>query len=368
MALKEINEMGGILGRTVDWVELDSADMSADKMIAGVDALATKNNVDFCVYGYTATYTPTYQEFAKFDLPFLHVDTCQEFADWVKANPDKAWLGWMGCAVERYYGTGFPVLLDSISSSGAWKPTTKTAAVVRGEDSYGQRIATGFIDEIKKRGWTITLDETATFGTVEFHPLLTKIRSNAPDVIFSTDWIPSDYATFVKQFMEDPIPALLYGQWAPAAPEFISLNGDKANGVIWSTLIGPLTRQGAQYQDPITKAWYDKYKAAYNTEPGDQGAICYDMTWMWATATALAGGPEDKKAVTDALSRMVYRGASGTYRFNDEHWPNPYPDIEVDPSLGMAHQYLQIQNQQNGMISPPPYGSVQFQLPWWFKQ
>jgi branched-chain amino acid transport system substrate-binding protein len=159
----------------------------------------------------------------------------------------------------------------------------------------------------------------------------------------------------------------MYGTWAPAAPEFIELLGDKANGVIWSTLIGPLTRAGAQYQDPITKTWYDKYKAAYNAEPGDQGAICYDMTWMWATATSIAG-TTDKRAVTDVLARMVYRGACGTYRFNKEHWPNPYPSIDRDPSIGLAHQYIQIQDGEHKVTSPEPYAAAQFQLPWWLKK
>ncbi len=366
LALNEINSLGGILGREVKWVELDTNDMSADKMIASVDTLATKYNVDFVIYGYTAVYLPTYDEFAKYDLPFMHVDTVKDFADWIKSNPSKAYLGWQACATEVFYGNGFAVTLDKIIESGAWKPTTKTAAVIRGEDSYGQRIASQFIDEMKKRGWSITLDQTVTFGTVEYGPVLEKIISTPPDVVFNTDWIASDYANFVKQFVQNPTPSLMYGQYAPADPTFISLLGDKANGIIWSTMIGPLTRPGAPYTDPITKSWYDKYKAAYNAEPGDQGAICYDMTWIWATATALAG-TTDKKAVAEQLSKIVFRSACGSYRFNEEHWVNPYPDVDIDPSLGLSHQHLQIQDQKHKIISPEPYVAAQFQMPWWIK-
>ncbi len=366
LAINEINSHGGILGRQVSWVELDTNDMSAEKMIASVDTLATKYNVDFVIYGYTATYGPTYDEFAKYGIPFMHVDTVKDFADWIVSNPDKAYLGWQAVATEVYYGAGFAVVLDKIINSGAWKPTTKTAAVIRGEDSYGQRIASQFIDEMKKRGWSITLDQTVTFGTVEYGAVLDRIRSTPPDVVFNTDWIASDYANFVKQFMQNPTPSLMYGQYAPADPTFISLVGDKANGIIWSTMIGPLTRLGAPYTDPITKTWYDKYKAAYNAEPGDQGAIMYDMTWLWANATAIAG-TTDKKTVADVLSRITFRGACGTYHFNDQHWINPYPDVEIDPSLGLSHQHLQIQNQTHKIITPEPYVATQFQIPWWIK-
>jgi len=367
LAINEINAQGGILGRKIEWYELDTGEFTADVTMACIDTLATKYNIDFAVYGYAPVYGPSYERWAQYDVPFLHVDTVQEFVDWVNNNPSEAWLGWMACPPEPFYGTGLPLLLDRIIESGAWKPATKTAAVLRGEDSYGQRIAAGFIEEIKKRGWSITLDETVTFGTVEYGPFLTKVRSNPPDIVVNTDYISSDYAAFVKQFTDNPTPSLMYGQWAPSAPEFIQLLGDKANGIIWSTLVGPLTRAGAPYQDAITEVWYNKYKVAYNAEPGDQGAICYDMTWMWANATMIAG-TTDKRAVTDVLSKMVYRGACGTYRFNKEHYPNPYPSVEKDPSLGLSHQWLQIQGQKHRIISPELYAGAQFELPWWFKR
>jgi hypothetical protein len=87
---------------------------------------------------------------------------------------------------------------------------------------------------------------------------------------------------------------------------------------------------------------------------------------MWANACTIAGTTE-KKAVADVLAKMVFRGATGTIRYNKEHYPNPYPDVERDPSLGMTHQYLQIQNQKHLLIAPDPYASTQFVLPWWFK-
>jgi branched-chain amino acid transport system substrate-binding protein len=370
LAVDEINAQGGLLGRPVELTELDTADMSSIVTLQCVDTLATKYNVDFVTYGYGATYTAAYEEFAKYELPFLQNDTCQEFADWVNNNPSNNWMGWMATTPEHFYGSGFRVVLDQIMASGAWKPKTKTVAVIRGEDSYGQRIASSFIDEIKKEGWSVTLDETASFGTVEYGPYLTKLRANPPDLLFTTIWVSSDYAAFCKQFFQDPTPSLMYGQWAPSAPEFISLLGDKANGIIWSTINGPLTRSGASYQDPICQTFYNKYKALYpDTEPGDQAFLSYDNGWQWATATMIAG-TTDKKAVCQALSNdlRVYRGTTGSYRYNKEHWADIYPDEQRDVSIGIAHQHLQIRNGKHQLISPPPYASTQFELPWWIKQ
>jgi len=364
MALEEIEELGGLLGRDIEWIELDSGEMSPEATISVMEALCTLHNVDWILYGYSYTYYSVYEKMALYNKPWMTYDTVKEFSDWVIDHPNKAHLAWQCCPIEPYYGTGFAVLLDKLIEEGKWTPINNKIALMRGEDAYGQLIAQTFKEEMEQRGWTTTEDETVTFGTVEFGPFLEKIRANPPAVIYNTDWSPSDLANFVLQFVENPTKSLIYGQWAPSVPEFLELTGEDGNGLIWSTVAGPL------YGDPVTDAWYAKYKAKYNEEPGMQGALMYDMIWLWATAVALAGTVE-AEAVSKVFERIIYRGACGTLKFagaTDErgaHSVLPYPDIVDDPSLGMAHHMIQVQNQEHVLFSPSPYEQGEFQLPPW---
>jgi len=362
MAVNEINELGGVLGRPIEWIEVDTRDYELNQVLDAAETLISKYRVDYVIYGYSYIEDPLYDKLADAGILFLHTETISNFAKWVKNNPDKGWLGFQPDPIETFYGTGFAVFLDNLQSAGKWQPSSKKVAVVKSEDSYAQLIASTFKEEMIKRGWTVTMDDLAPLGTVEWGPFLTKIRADPPDVIFNTNWSTPDIVAFVKQFHEKPTNSLLYGQWAPSTPEFRKLAGELANDMIWSTLIGYLPDD-----DPIAGPWKQKYRKLYGEEPGHQAAINYDMFWLWATAVALAGTPEDKRKVANMLERITFRGVCGTYRFNEEHWVPPYPDLVNDPSLGIPHHYYQIQELKDVLISPQPYAKGSFRTPWWFK-
>ncbi len=359
MAVNEINARGGILGRSVQLVLRDVEDMSPDKIISAFEDLCAKEKVDFIVYGWTVVYGPQWDICAKYGVPVLHVETVKEFEDWIKNHPNDRWLNFMADAPDTYYGIGFAKFLDILIAEGYYKPLNKKIAMMRGEDAYGQRICEVFKDEMLKRGWTVVIDETITFGTVEYTPILSRIRAESPDVIINTDLVPSDLVAFMKQFRENPTRSLFITAFGAAAPEFIQLGGPAVEGVIWTTMLGQLRG------DPVREAWAEKYRTLYGEEPGEDAAFVYDMVQMWAIATAVAGTTEPK-AVCKQLEKTIYRGNCGTYLFNEWHWSPGYPDTTDDPSLGLPHLFYQIQNQQNALIYPKPFNVSTFQLPPWF--
>ena len=361
MAVEEINKQGGVLDATIEWVELDSEDMTAEKMTSVMTILATKEKVNWVIYGYTAAYTPTYTTLAQYNIPFMHVDTAYEFIEWIKGNPDKAYLGWMPDPPEVIYGAGFAKFIEYTIDREIWKPRNYKVAVIRGEDSYAQRIAQRFIDEMVKKGWKVVLDETVSFETVDFEPYLAKVRVEEPDVILNTDWAVTGFANFAKQFSEDPTPSWILGQWAPSVPEFKEMAGDAANGIVWSSVIGFLPPE----KDPVAREWYEKYKRRYGEEPGLMAAVNYDMFWLWANAAQLAGSIDPKK-MAPVLERLIYRGVCGVYNFNEYHYCISYPSETYDPSLGLPHLHYQIKKGRDVLVAPTPYSVEEPELPSWF--
>ena len=97
---------------------------------------------------------------------------------------------------------------------------------------------------------------------------------------------------------------------------------------------------------------------------------------MWATAAALAGGSgepgneEQNRKVADRMRAMIWRGVTGVTRFvPDEQAAYTYPTQSKDSSLGMPHQFLQIQDHMKGglLVAPAPYDTAKFMLPPWMK-
>jgi branched-chain amino acid transport system substrate-binding protein len=97
---------------------------------------------------------------------------------------------------------------------------------------------------------------------------------------------------------------------------------------------------------------------------------------VWATAAALAGGTgepdnaDQNRKVADRMRSLIWRGVAGTTRFNPaENTAYTYPTETKDSSLGMPHQFLQIQDKTKGglLIAPPPYTTAAFVMPYWIK-
>lgn len=353
-----INAGGGVAGRSIELSFLDTKEQQADTMKSVVRKFVSD--------GVAAMFIPftTYQsvEFpiaAASGIPMFHVNTYQGNADFVRKN--RITNIYQADPSQIWYGPGFGIVVRDLIERKLWEPTAKTIAIVTSNDPYSLTIAQSFQKSVEPEGWSTVVFEEFSIPQSDWGPTLVKIRAKNPGVVFFSDYTASDEASFMKQFRQAPTQSLVYQQYAPSVPEYLELAGDAANGVIWSTVIGTLTT------DPIGQAFVEAYKAKYGQNPGLSNAGGqFDAIQLWAQAAGLAGDPYDYEAVNRNLKRIIYRGASGAYKFQPGILTlYPYPDKLDDPSLGMAHLTFQIQDGQHRLISPAPYADSEFQLPPW---
>lgn len=159
-------------------------------------------------------------------------------------------------------------------------------------------------------------------------------------------------------------------QYGPSIPAFRDIGKEAVNGVLYATVVAAL-------QDEIGNAFEKRYKAKFGANAGYRsGCQPYDACYIWAAAAALAGGTGEpgndaqNRKVADRMRSMIYRGVNGTTRFiPNEQSGYQYPTQVKDPSLGMPHQFLQIQDYTKGpvLIAPKPYDVGKFVTPPWIK-
>ncbi|WP_427869349.1 ABC transporter substrate-binding protein [Leucobacter luti] len=358
LAVEDINNGGGVLGRKVELVVGDIADQAPENFIQAAERLVSREKVAAASGGYATATSVEFDTYAQAGVPLFHTNTLQANSDYVV---EKGMTNvFQCCPTEPWYASGFLQLMQGWIDSGAWVPSSKTAAVISSNDSYSISIATVLKNGLKELGWDISLYEEITVPYADWGPQLSKIRNQPPGLIFVSDYLAGDLASFAKQFATAPTPSLLYQQYGPSVPEYIELAGDAANGVIWSTTIGTLP-------DEMGKAFRKRYLETFGTEAGlSQSGAQYDIVRLWALAASRAGDPYDFAAVSQAVKDMSFRGVVGTYRFDQKELTAiPYPDATDDPSLGMPHLTYQIQNGEQVLFSPAPYGKGSFQLPAW---
>ncbi|WP_449282667.1 ABC transporter substrate-binding protein [Leucobacter sp.] len=358
LAIEDINALGGVLGQEVELVIGDVSDLAPENFIQAAERLVSRERVAAAGGGYTTSTSVEFDTYAQGGVPLFHTNTFQENSDYVAQNGITNIF--QCCPTEPWYASGFLQLMQGWIEAGLWTPSSNTAAVISSNDAYSISIANVMMDGLKELGWTITMYEEVSVPYADWGPQLSKIRNDPPGLIFVTDYLAGDLASFAKQFATAPTPSLLYQQYGPSVPEYLELAGDAANGVIWSTTIGTLP-------DEMGDRFRERYVEAYGTEPGlSQSGAQYDILRLWAMAASRAGDAYDSDKVSAAVKDLVFRGVVGTYRFSDDDLTAiPYPDAVNDPSLGMPHLTYQIQDQQQILISPEPYINGEFVLPGW---
>lgn len=371
MACDEINAMGGVLGRPLKPVFEDTKEQGADNIIPAMQRLIDRYQVHAIINGYnTGAVTAEYDTIADAGVMYIHHNTDIVHHQTVGKNPERYFSIFMGDPAEWWYGPGLLKFLNNLGEKGLWKRPNNKIAIVTGSQNYSVVIANAIRDKAKENGWEIGLFETVVVPISEWGPTLQKIRNDPPAVVAVTHWVPQDLAQFMLQFVPNPTNSLVYMQYGPSLAAFREIGKEAVNGVLYSTVIAAL-------QDEMGLAFAKRYKDRFGPSASPLvAAQVYDSAHYWALAAAIAGGSgppgefEQNKKVAARLRGLIYRGVMGTTAwFLPEQASRPYPDATNDPSLGMPHQYLQIQDhtKEPSLIAPSPYETSTFKMPPWIK-
>jgi len=362
LAIDQINAAGGIGGRKINRVIVDTVVDTPEGVTAAFTNLVGQK-VDAIVGGYVQVDAPCYEIVPPYGCPYLHGNTLQEGVAKVIADPKRYSMMFNTDSTEVWYGYGLPKFLSFLKGTGKWNPSKKTFSAIQSDLVYSQTIVTAAEQAMKRIGWSVSGVESVITPESAWSPVLGKLHSQNPSVVLNVDPAPADQAAFMKQFVANPIHALVYLQYGPSIPQFLQLAGSAANGAIWSTVVGNVG-------GPLGNAFIKNYRARYGVAPGLANAPeGYDEVYLLALAWGLVGDQRNFPAVCNALRTLPYRGVCGTIYMNQPgQYTSAYPDANADPSLSMPHLYLQIQNGKSQIIYPPPYAEAQYQTPPWMKK
>jgi branched-chain amino acid transport system substrate-binding protein len=360
LAIKEINEAGGIQGRPLEQVVFD-ADVTTPDGVSAAMNKAIGEEPDAIAIPHVLANGPALEVLASYGCPYLNLSASIDQVTQVSKDLQRFYFVFQVSPTEVPYGTGFIPGLEGIEESSTWKPSSRTVFILEADGVYEQTISKGIREGAEKSGnWEVVGVESMVKPVNDWGAVLSKIRDVKPGVIANINYLPDDTAAFMKQFAADPTDSLVYIQYAPSLPRFSELAGEAGNGVIWSTVSGRLP-------DEIGTAFLEKYRAAYDTDPGvtNAGGV-YDSIYMLANAWGRVGDAKDFKAVCDYLRENVYRGVNGGYWFDHKSQSGlAYPSETPDPSLGQATLFAQVQGGKSEVIDPAPYTQTKYQLAAW---
>lgn len=371
LACEEINALGGILGRPLEPHFEDTKQMGDATNVQAVQRLIDRHSVHAVINGYNIGSGAAIQDvIADSGIIYVHYDTTIGHNNLIKADPKRYYGSFQGDPAEVWYGEGLLKFLKDLETAGSFTRENNKIAVILSAGVYATNIANAVKEKAADYGWEISLFETVNVPISEWGPTLAKIRQDPPAVIAVTHFLPADLAQFMVQFVTNPTPSLIYMQYGPSIPAFRDIGKEATNGVLYATVVGAL-------QDDIGTAFEQRYKDKFGANAGhNSGAQPYDGCYVWATAAALAGGSggpgedEQNRKVASRMRSLIWRGVTGVTRFiAEENTAYTYPTQTRDSSLGMPHQFLQIQDHNKGglLVAPEPYSTSTFMSPPWIK-
>ena len=251
---KQYNKKGGILGKKLEVVTCD------DEGKAVKAAICARNLVDKGVIAVIGSYTSTCAESAE---PIYYRAGVLQTSD-----------GTSDTLVKHGYWTFFR---NSFPNSAEAKFTAefflkkqhyKRIAAVSDHTTYSVNITQGVIKEVKKLGGNIVYYGKITSGAQNFTPILTKIKSFNPNVIYFGGMYP-DGGLLRAQMEQLGIKADFVGGDANDNPEFIKLAGKNAVGAY---LIDVPLPEMLPYD--TARKFLKAFKAAYNENPASIWTLC----------------------------------------------------------------------------------------------
>ncbi len=354
MAVEDANAKGGVAGHTFDLVIGDTKDGAAGDVQAAVERVLSDKDVHFVAAGYASLTSFELDNMKEAGVPYILSGPSGQTRGIVAPDPDSYWCCWSLSPSFDAYNTDVPGYVEMLAAGGKISLPTKRVALISSDNAYSNTIHDGMKAKFGELGWTVTVDETVPFGDVnDWGPVLAKVRQNPPDLVVDLDYLPKNAARFTSQFMDAPTRSLLFLQYAPSVPEFVTLTGDKSQGVIYNLLGGVLQSP----KNPRAVELQDKFKAKYGVESGSYGIGLYEELNLYFDALAKVGDPTKHEAIGKAIGEADKATAEGHLKFD----PKTHLAVEGDSFFPL--QFYQVQNRQRVLISPTAYAVGQFQAP-----
>jgi branched-chain amino acid transport system substrate-binding protein len=297
LAVSEINEAGGVLGRQLVLVEAD--DGADPGMAVQAAARIISSNVDFVVGGYASGATiPTLQQFHDADLLML-----------ISAANST-----------RITEQGLPHFM--INSPGSHAVVTlaelclylgvRNVALIHQGCSYSQDLSDLSVNELPKHGINIATVEVMAAGTPDVSAIVTSINNSGADFVYWCGY-PADGSNVIRQLRSGGFSGHIAVGDGSASIELIEFSGEAGEGVYVTSPPFVEFAQGGE-------AFVANYSAMFGEEPGTYATLCYDTIYLLKAAIEKAGTTETV-AVRNAVQGIEFKGLSGTIRFTAEREP-----------------------------------------------
>lgn len=309
LAIKEINDAGGVLGKKLEIVSEDDQNQASTAPNA-ITKLITQDKVTAVVGTYAS----------KCSIPMAAVakDSKVVMITPVSTNEKVTTEGgdyvFRACFIDPLQGkVGAKFAADNLKAK-------KVAMLYDVGNDYCVGIAKEFKNNFQAAGGSVVYEKTYNAGESDFKAFLTEIKELNVDALY----LPDNYSTvglIAKQARELGIKAAFLGSDSWGDLGVVKVGGDAVEGAYFTDHLSLKSDNAA------IKKFVENYKKEYNSEPSTFAVLSYDSVYIVAEAIKKAGST-DEAAIKDAMAKIDADCGTTHYKFDEKH--NPIKSVVIN--------------------------------------
>jgi ABC-type branched-subunit amino acid transport system substrate-binding protein len=353
MAVDEINESGGLLGKQIEIIRFDSKGFEPEIVMQAADYLCGQRKVASVHAGW-AGWGQDVRAYGKYDAPFFADDGSQAAVDVFREDPKKYYNIYQLTPTGPDQATSMFKAITNLP----YEWPNKKVVIINTDDSWGLEIKDTLVKNFEQAGWTIAKQETVPYGTSEWGVILSQIRRINPALIHFEIASGQENITFFQQFMKRPTNSIVSLGWGITPREVIDVLGTTADGLIGEM---PAGLPGPKAPSAAGQAWLDKWHHLYQYQVPAGAWITYTAVKAWANAVTQVGDAYDFEAVNHYLKTHGYAGAQGRMMWDEDNV------LRAQTGSPIVHYQVQGGELNTIFTDPPlkPYPNARFIKPRW---
>ena len=309
LAIKEINDAGGVLGKKLDFTVEDDQNQASTAPNA-ITKLIEQDKVKAVIGTYASKCSIPMAAVAKqANVVMITPGSTNE-----KVTTEGGEYVFRACFIDPLQGKiGAKFATENLKAK-------KVAMLYDVGNDYCVGISKEFKTNFESSGGTIAYEKTYNAGESDFKAFLTEIKELNVDVLY----LPDNYSTvglIAKQAREVGITAVLLGSDSWSDPGLVKVGGDAIEGAYFTDHLS------LKSDNEKIKKFVSDYKAAYSTDPSAFSVLSYDSVYIVAEAIK-AAGKTDEVAIKDAMTKLDADCGTTHYKFDDKR--NPIKSVVIN--------------------------------------
>lgn len=314
LAVEEINNNGGLLGKQVELVKADNKSDNAEAANVATK-LITRDKVVAILGPATSGNTKGAVPVAmQHNVPLISASATADDIT-VDSNGNVREFIFKTCFSDSFQG----VIMANFASQDL---RMKNAAILIDNTSdYSKGLATSFKDKFESLGGNIVTEQAYQAKEKDFRAVLTNIKSANPDVLYLPGYY-EEVGLIVKQARELGLSVPILGGDGYDSPKLVELAGKEALDQVFFT-----NHYSSMDDSPEVVKFKEAFNKKYGKDPDAFNALGYDLAYFFADALERAGEADPVK-IKDALAATKdFKGITGTLTVDENH--NPIKAITI---------------------------------------